>query len=164
MEGQPRRVCFVCTGNICRSPLAEAVLVAELTRRGVDGRFTVESSGTDAYHVGEPADSRMRSVAAEHGVRIEHRARRFKRTDFDQFDYIFALDAGHHRALTRMATTDDAAGKVLLFRSADPQQDDNDFPDVPDPWYGSMEGFERVYRMVSRTCEVIASRLIEGSM
>jgi low molecular weight protein-tyrosine phosphatase len=154
------RILFVCTGNICRSPLAEAVLQNELENRGVQGAFEVESAGTDAYHVGEPADPRMRAVARQHGVDVRTRSRQVTAADITAFDYVFAMDTSHYRSLHRFARDEAAAKRIILFRDHDPVTSDRAFPDVPDPWYGDRDGFETVYEIVSRTCGHIADRLI----
>lgn len=162
MKNNRKRVVFVCTGNICRSPLAEAVLRDELEARGAGDRFELDSAGLDAYHVGDHSDPRMRMVAKSHGVRINHRSRKFRSRELEDADYVFAMDSGHFRTLSRMAERHNADGKVVMFRDFDPVRD-GEYPDVPDPWYGSYDGFERVYDIVSRTCSRIADQLVDGN-
>lgn len=151
---------FVCTGNVCRSPLAEAVLRTELLRRNGHQDIVVDSAGTHADHIGQQADPRMRSVARSHGITVHHRARRLEPSELSSWDMIFAMDEGHLRIMTRYAREDEVAGRILLFRSYDPVRDDRYFPDVPDPWYGARDGFERVYEIVSRTCQRITDALL----
>jgi protein-tyrosine phosphatase len=140
------RVCFVCTGNICRSPMAESVFRARVAEAGLDGLVEVGSAGTGGWHEGEAADPRTVAVLEEHGYDSEHIARQFHSTWFDRLDLVVALDAGHAKALRRLAPTEEDAGKVRLLRSYDPAAGDD--LDVPDPYYGGMDGFEECLEMV----------------
>lgn len=151
------RIMFVCTGNICRSPLAHAVFEDLVHRAGRQGEFEVESSGTTAYHVGEPADARMRKTARQHGVDINHRARHFSAYDFEEYDLILAMDNQNLANIKRQAPDSTAANKVRLFRDFDPAAQPGS--EVPDPYYGGAEGFERVYTMVERTCRELLAAL-----
>ena len=151
-----RRVLFVCTGNICRSPLAEAVLEAKLEARGIASRIDVDSAGTVTDHLGEPADSRMRRTAKRYGVRIDHRARRVTPEDMRQFDLVIGMDDRHLSTLRSLANGHPVRIRKLREFDAGP-----DAPDVPDPWYGGMDGFERVYDMVDRACDALADWLAE---
>ncbi|MFJ3494951.1 low molecular weight protein-tyrosine-phosphatase [Streptomyces sp. NPDC086091] len=140
------RVCFVCTGNICRSPMAEAVFRARVTDAGLDGLVEIDSAGTGAWHVGEDADPRTLSVLAENGYTLTHAARVFERSWFARLDLVLALDGGHLRDLRRLAPTDEDARKVRLLGSYGPAGADG--PDVPDPYYGGREGFEECLQRV----------------
>ncbi|WP_432136582.1 MULTISPECIES: low molecular weight protein-tyrosine-phosphatase [unclassified Streptomyces] len=140
------RVCFVCTGNICRSPMAESVFRARVAEAGLDDLIEVDSAGTGGWHEGDGADPRTVSVLEEHGYAAGHTARQFRPEWFARLDLVIALDSGHLRALRRLAPTEEDAGKVRLLRSyARPAPDDLD---VPDPYYGGMEGFEECLEMV----------------
>lgn len=139
------RVLAVCLGNICRSPAAEAAIGEAASNAGVD--IEVDSAGTGAYHIGEPPDERMRRAAAEAGLSVAGRARRFEPADFDRFDLIVVMDRANLADVVAQAPDEDAAGRVRLFRSFDPTADDLD---VPDPYYGGVEGFARVVDMVRR--------------
>jgi len=156
-----RRVLFVCSGNICRSPLAEAVLREKLAARGLEDRFVVDSAGTVSDHLGQESDPRMRRTAAAHGVRIRHRARRVRSADFHEFDLLVGMDDWHVSALESMK--DGTRVEIRKLREFDPQVHEEvdrwTAPDVPDPWYGGMDGFERVYEMVDRSCEALAEEL-----
>ncbi|MFI1419787.1 low molecular weight protein-tyrosine-phosphatase [Streptomyces sp. NPDC020731] len=140
------RVCFVCTGNICRSPMAESVFRARVAEAGLDGPVEVDSAGTGGWHEGEGADPRTVTVLRENGYGTGHTARRFDPSWFARLDLVIALDSGHLRALRRLAPTDRDADKVRLLRSYDPAAGDD--PDVPDPYYGGADGFNECLEMV----------------
>ncbi|MFC9467902.1 low molecular weight protein-tyrosine-phosphatase [Streptomyces coelicoflavus] len=141
------RVCFVCTGNICRSPMAEAVFHARVADAGLDGLVEADSAGTGGWHEGEGADPRTVAVLAENGYGLDHTARQFQQSWFSRLDLVVALDAGHLRALRRLAPTERDAAKVSLLRSYDPAADGGDL-DVPDPYYGGLDGFGECLEMV----------------
>ncbi|MDX6741840.1 low molecular weight protein-tyrosine-phosphatase [Actinocorallia sp. A-T 12471] len=137
------RITFVCTGNICRSPMAEHVLRRHLADEGLDAE--VDSSGTDGWHVGDPADRRTVRTLARHGYTSAHSARQFSAEWFAHYDLILALDEGHLRALRAMAPSAAALEKVRLLRSFDPYADDLN---VPDPYYGGDAGFEECLALI----------------
>ncbi|WP_369170616.1 low molecular weight protein-tyrosine-phosphatase [Streptomyces sp. R28] len=140
------RVCFVCTGNICRSPMAESVFRARVAEAGLDGLVEVDSAGTGGWHEGDPADPRTVSVLEEHGYEGGHTARQFQASWFARLDLIVALDSGHLKALRRLAPSPEDAAKVRLLRSYDATAGDD--LDVPDPYYGGRDGFEECLEMV----------------
>ncbi len=140
------RVCFVCTGNICRSPMAEFVFRARVAEAGLEDLVEVDSAGTGGWHEGEGADPRTATVLRENGYETEHTARQFDPSWFGRLDLVVALDAGHLRALRRLAPTERDAEKVRLLRSYDPAAGDD--LDVPDPYYGGPEGFDACLEMV----------------
>ncbi len=135
-------VCFVCTGNICRSPIAEKILVAELAGAGLSDRVRVTSAGTGSWHVGEPMDERAAGVLTGSGYDTEHVARQVD-AEVLGADLIVALDAGHLGALRRTVPEPD---RVRLLRSFDP--DAADGAEVPDPYYGGPDGFTEVVDMI----------------
>ena len=110
-----QRVLFVCLGNICRSPTAEGVMLHLLQERGITS-VVVDSAGTSAYHVGEPADRRSQQEANRRGIHLPSRARQFVVADFDQFDWIVAMDKDNERNIRSLARNDEDADKVHLFR------------------------------------------------
>ncbi|MGW0756048.1 low molecular weight protein-tyrosine-phosphatase [Streptomyces sp. NPDC002814] len=142
----PYRVCFVCTGNICRSPMAESVFHARVAEAGLDELVEVDSAGTGGWHEGDGADPRTVAVLVEHGYDSEHTARQFQASWFSRLDLVIALDTGHLKALRRLAPTEQDAAKVRLLRSYDPAAGHD--VDVPDPYYGGMDGFEECLEMV----------------
>jgi low molecular weight protein-tyrosine phosphatase len=143
----PYRVCFVCTGNICRSPMAEAVLRRMVSDSGLSGQVEVSSAGTGDWHVGDDADPRALAVLARHGYQLTHTARQWSATDFAGADLVVALDRGHYRALLRDAPPE---ANIRLLRSYDPLPG-NDL-DVPDPYYGADSGFDEVLELVEIAC------------
>ncbi|MFI8218545.1 low molecular weight protein-tyrosine-phosphatase [Streptomyces sp. NPDC085932] len=140
------RVCFVCTGNICRSPMAEVVFRARVAEAGLDDRVEVDSAGTGGWHEGDGADPRTVAVLEDNGYATGHTARQFQPSWFSRLDLVIALDSGHLGALRRLAPTEQDARKVRLLRSYDPAAGDD--LDVPDPYYGGPEGFEECLEMV----------------
>ncbi|MGW3408008.1 low molecular weight protein-tyrosine-phosphatase [Streptomyces sp. NPDC000888] len=140
------RVCFVCTGNICRSPMAESVFRARITEAGLDGLVEVDSAGTGGWHEGDGADPRTVAVLEANGYEGDHTARQFQASWFARLDLVIALDSGHLQALRRLAPTPQDAEKVRLLRSYDPAAGSD--LDVPDPYYGRMDGFEECLEMV----------------
>ncbi|MEU4168126.1 low molecular weight protein-tyrosine-phosphatase [Streptomyces sp. NPDC026665] len=140
------RVCFVCTGNICRSPMAESVFRAHVARAGLGELVEVDSAGTGGWHEGDGADERTVAVLEAGGYESDHAARQFQASWFSRLDLVIALDTGHLKALRRLANSAEDAGKVRLLRSYDPTAGDD--LDVPDPYYGQMDGFEECLEMV----------------
>jgi protein-tyrosine phosphatase len=145
----PYRVCFVCTGNICRSPMAAAVLRRYADEAGLSGRVEIDSAGVAGWHVGEAADPRAVRVLKARGYDCDHEARRFERGWFATRDLVVALDEGHLRALRRLAPEAAAAGRIRLLRSFAPVAGDLD---VPDPYYGDLTDFEACLGLVEASC------------
>ncbi|MEU9026103.1 low molecular weight protein-tyrosine-phosphatase [Streptomyces sp. NPDC048383] len=145
------RVCFVCTGNICRSPMAESVFRAHVVEAGLEGLVEVDSAGTGGWHEGDGADPRTVAVLEAAGYEQDHRARQFRASWFDRRDLVIALDAGHLKDLRTLAPNPGAAAKVRLLRSYDPAAAPDRAPDaldVPDPYYGPFDGFEECLELV----------------
>jgi protein-tyrosine phosphatase len=144
---------FVCTGNICRSPTAEGVFRHLAREAGLEEGFHIESAGTEGFHTGEPPDPRSVDKAKEKGVDISRqRARQLHPSDYERFDYIFAMDSGHHSILHKRAPQKTRAA-LVLFRA--------DGQDVPDPWFGTEEDFERVYAIVHENAALLLKKLRE---
>ncbi len=139
------KVLFVCLGNICRSPLAEGVFRELVAGQGLAARIATDSCGTQGYHVGEAPDRRARAAALERGVDIgDLRARTVKVEDFAEFDYVLAMDRANQRAVEALRPPG-AAARIALFLDYAPELG---VREVPDPYYGGDEGFERVLDMV----------------
>jgi protein-tyrosine phosphatase len=144
------RVCFVCLGNICRSPTAEGVMRHLVARAGRAEAFEIDSAGTAAYHEGERPDRRSLATARARGVELPGRARQFRREDFDRFDHVLAMDRENFRELLRLAPDAAARAKVALLRSFDPEAPPE--AEVPDPYYGGADGFDRVFEICMAAC------------
>jgi protein-tyrosine phosphatase len=140
-------------GNICRSPLAEGVFGHLARQRGVADSFTIDSCGTGGWHVGETPDARAIDVARRHGIRLVHVARQFDPgSDFDAFDLILAMDRDNLTHVRGLAT-DGQDRKSRLLREFEPGAPASGRAlDVPDPYYGGPEGFDRVFRMLHDSC------------
>ncbi|CAN5878579.1 low molecular weight protein-tyrosine-phosphatase [soil metagenome] len=152
------RVLFVCLGNICRSPLAEAVFRRQVGERGVEQRFEIDSAGTSAYHAGSPPDARSAQVARARGVEVSGSARQLAADDLRRFDYIIAMDAENLAEIERLRTRAGGAARVHRLREWDPRQDGSD---VPDPYYGGARGFEEVHDIVERSCAALLDHLLQ---
>jgi protein-tyrosine phosphatase len=158
---KPISVLFVCLGNICRSPLAEAVFRQVVTQAGLTGRFHVDSAGTSGYHDGESPDPRTTEVAARRGVQVSGTSRRVTRRDVAAFDYLIAMDAENRAALERLIGPHGTAGPQLhLLREFDPEADPADPPAVPDPYYGGPRGFDDVHDLVERSARGLLEYLV----
>ncbi|HEX9258454.1 MAG TPA: low molecular weight protein-tyrosine-phosphatase [Acidimicrobiales bacterium] len=149
----PYRVLFVCMGNICRSPMAASVLRSKVRDGGLDGRVEVDSCGTGGWHVGDPADPRARAALLRRGYDDGHRARQVERGDMLRFDLVLAMDRDNEDELRHLARGDyGAQTRIRLLRSFDPLAALDDL-EIPDPFYGDDEAFERVLDMVERATE-----------
>ena len=151
----PTRVLFVCLGNICRSPAAEAAFQHAVTEAGLAHEFVIDSAGTGAWHAGEPADRRMRAAGQQRGLDVTSLARQVSIDDFSNFDHILAMDRTNLRELRRQAPRQHH-DKIRLFRDLDP---DHPGQDVPDPYYGDDEGFDEVLDIVTRTARALLDEL-----
>jgi protein-tyrosine phosphatase len=152
-------VCFVCLGNICRSPTAEGVMRRIVEDRGLSDRVEIDSAGTAAYHVGELPDKRSRQAARRRGIRLESRARQFLANDFSRFDYVLAMDQENFENLAALGSKEEASAHVALLRSFDPLAPSN--AEVPDPYYGGENGFEEVLDLCEAACEGLLRAIVE---
>ncbi len=156
------RILFVCLGNIIRSPLAEGLFRHLAAERGVADKYEVDSAGLGAWHVGEPPDPRMRKTAAKHGVHYTHTARQFRRDDFRNFDLILVMDYDNYAGLLAMMPEPEEKAKIHYLREFDPQGGPE--AEVPDPYYGGMDGFEQVYQIVERSVRGLLDALESGKL
>jgi len=157
MPDRPVRVLFVCLGNICRSPLAEGLFQEKVVAAGLASDVEVDSAGTGPWHVGNPPDRRMAATAAAHGTDLSRlRGRQLSRADLDHFDHVFVMDKQNLHDTLALDPDGDHGTRVRLFREFDPQPGDYQ---VPDPYYGSGDGFEQVFAIADRTTDAILDRL-----
>lgn len=145
IENDKIRVLMVCMGNICRSPLAHGLFEHLVKEEGLTDRIEVDSAGTHAYHVGESPDPRSRETAWKRGIDLSaQRARKVHPNDFESFDYVLAMDSDN-LAILKSACPPEHLSKLSLFMDYAPHMADDE---VPDPYYGGPEGFEKVYGLV----------------
>jgi len=146
------KILMVCLGNICRSPLAEGIMRSKLSND-----FIVDSAGTGGWHAGELPDKRSIATAKNKGLDITHqRARQFKISDFESFEYIYVMDNSNYKDVVALAPNEEAKSKVMLILN---EIFPNENVDVPDPYYGGQDGFENVFNMLNEACDVIAGKL-----
>jgi protein-tyrosine phosphatase len=151
------KVLFVCTGNICRSPTAEAVFRAKAAARGLGDRVFADSAGTHGYHVGDPPDPRTADAARRRGYPMTGMfARKVSAADFRAFDLVVAMDEGHHRLLQRLAPRD--SEKLRLFMDLVREATHRD---VPDPYYGGPDGFDHVLDLVEAGIDALLDEIEE---
>lgn len=135
------KILFVCLGNICRSPSAEAVFSDLVRKKGKEGQFVIDSAGTSAWHAGEKADPRMRKHARKRGIDITSISRQFEVEDFDRFDFIVAMDQENMGELKKLARGQKDLDKLHMMTSFSKKFN---YDQVPDPYYGGDDGFELV--------------------
>lgn len=152
------KILFVCLGNICRSPSAEAVMLKCLKDNGLMDSFVVDSAGTCAYHVGEHADARMMAHAQRRGIVLTSISRGVRpHSDFQNFDLIVAMDNSNYRNLQRLATTPHDEQKIVMMTDYCRKYD---LTEVPDPYYGGEAGFELVLDLLDDACQGLLKHLL----
>jgi protein-tyrosine phosphatase len=151
------RICFVCLGNICRSPTAEAVMRHLVKDEGLAKQIQIDSAGTGDWHVGEPPDRRASAVGAARGIPLSGTAQQFTAADFARYDHVIAMDRSNRDDLLRMASSPADRAKVRLLRSFDASAPAD--ADVPDPYYGGSRGFDEVFDICDRACRGLLAHL-----
>lgn len=153
------RICFVCLGNICRSPTAEAVMRDLVVREGLASEIEVDSAGTGDWHVGHAPDARSVAAAKRRGILLGGRARHFEPEDFARFDYVVAMDQSNYEDLLRVAPSGVAGQKLRRLRSFDPASPPG--ASVPDPYY-TTDGFDEVIDLCIAACERLLEHVREA--
>ena len=150
------RILFVCLGNICRSPAAEAVFKHLIKLKGIEDQFVIDSAGTGDWHVGELADKRMRAAAEKRGIEMTSRARQIRKEDFKEFDLIIAMDDSNVANIKKIVVDQDDINKIKKMTD---YQSDKSVTIVPDPYFGGDEGFEYVLDLVSEASKGLINDL-----
>lgn len=150
-------VLFVCLGNICRSPLAEAVFRSIVAEAGLAYHFEIDSAGTSSYHTGEGPDPRTIAVARGRGIELDHLARQIHATDFNRFAYVLVMDRENLRKVERLRDQVAPDAEVALLRSYDPEGGAD--AEVPDPYFGGEAGFREVQEIVERSCRALLDHI-----
>lgn len=158
---QPYRICVVCLGNICRSPMGERVLAAEVAEAGLAGKVVVESAGTGDWHLGEAMDPRASAELARRGHDgAAHKARQIRPDWLDRYDLLLAIDRSNLAALRTMASgRPELAGRIALLRAFDPAAPGG--AEVPDPYYGDPEDFAEVFDLVDSAAKGLIGQLAD---
>jgi protein-tyrosine phosphatase len=149
------KILMVCLGNICRSPLAEGILRSKLPSEA----YIIDSAGTGSWHIGNPPDTRSIKIAKEKGLDISSlRGRQFSKKDFADFDYIYVMDNQNYRDVIALASNENEKAKVqLILNAIFPEEN----ADVPDPYFGLQDGFEKVFDMLDAASETIAEKFLK---
>jgi protein-tyrosine phosphatase len=153
------RILFVCMGNICRSPTAEAVMRRLVREAGLEHEFEIDSAGTGNWHAGDAPDRRATEAAHARGVTLDGVARQVRPRDFEHYDLLLAMDRENLRELRTFSPDGDADGKARLLREFDPASAGAPDLDVPDPYYGGPQGFETVLDQVEAACKGLLDAL-----
>ncbi len=149
------KILFVCLGNICRSPLAMAILKNKILQRNLLEMIEVDSAGTSNYHIGSGPDPRSFENAKTNEIDIEHSARQIGREDLETFDYIIAMDRENYDNIHQLVTLEHQKKKLFFMRGfeSDGTYNDRDVKNVPDPYYGGDEGFQNVFNILDEACD-----------
>jgi len=156
-RARPTGILFVCLGNICRSPAAEGVFLQQLARQGLEKAFSVDSAGTGDWHIGRPADARMRHAAARRGLHLPSRARQITSDDLRRFDHVLTMDDQNLQAVLSLVRPGESTARIGPLCG---HARHHDLQEVPDPYYGGAEGFERVLDLLEDACAGLLETLL----
>ena len=155
-----KKILFVCLGNICRSPAAEGIFNQKIKERDIENFFVVDSAGTGGWHIGNLPDQRMRTTALSKGIELTSRARQIEENDLYEFDHILVMDKDNLNAVKSLIKDDmhtmNSKIKLILSYSKKSQLDE-----VPDPYYGGQNGFEKVLDLLNDAIEELINSLID---
>ncbi len=155
----PYKLLFVCLGNICRSPSAENIMNHLIEQAGLNGSIVCDSAGTSSYHIGSPPDRRMAVAAARRGIKLRGKARQFQLSDFENFDLILAMDRDNYQDILYLDPKGKYRDKVRLMCEF---ASDHQEKEVPDPYYGGREGFDRVIDLLLDACDSLLQRVVSS--
>jgi len=151
------KILFVCLGNICRSPLAEAIFNEKVKQRGLDKIHQADSCGTSNYNIGDDPDHRTMKSARENNIPLNHKARQLRKSDIEEFDLILGMDRNNLKHIQELSS-DDHVAKIKLMRVYDPHGEG----DVPDPYYGSEKDFDKVFEILDRSIETLVNDIVKS--
>ena len=154
------KILFVCLGNICRSPLAEAIMKHKLNEAGLSEKIRVDSCGTAGYHIGERPDHRTIRNAASNGVKINHVGRQLTASDLEKHDIILAMDKSNYENILRLKNASQFSDKLKLMRDFDDDPGD----EVPDPYYGEERDFQQVFDILDKSVDGFIAHLRKSSL
>ncbi len=149
-------ILFVCMGNICRSPMAEGIFLSILKKEGLTSKFSIDSAGTLGYHQGELPDSRMRFHAEKRGYKLTHISRKFTRMDFENFDWIIAMDDSNFEDINDLVVNNEDKSKI--HRMVDFCKE-LEATHIPDPYYGGDKGFDNVIDLLEDACQGLFEKI-----